>query len=122
MFDAQIVRPKFRQQWATNLKAAANFFKHGRYDDEKTLEFNPDINRYILMASCSGLSRMGETPGMEELAIAYWAFFTTPQYFNDGETLFANPKIKALQNFVPQGPQNFLRAFEDAWNAGYIRR
>jgi hypothetical protein len=122
MFDLPAVRPEFRQQWASSFKTAANFFKHGRHDDEKILEFDASINEFMLMASAHGLSRMGEEPGMEELAIAYWTFFSHPNYFDNREALHANPKVKALKNLVPHGPKVFLKGFERAWNAGYIRR
>jgi len=122
MFDTAMIRPEYRQKWASSLKDAANFFKHGRHDADKILEFDPTMNEYVLMASGHGLSRMGEEPGMEELAFGYWIFFTRPDLFNDREVLLANPKVKALQDIVPNGSQIFLREFEKAWNAGTIRR
>lgn len=123
MFDAEMIRPEYRQQWATSLKAAANFFKHGRHDENKTLEFDPLINEYVLMASASGLSRMGEEPSMEQLALGYWTLYSRPYLFEhaDREAWLNNPKIKALQDFAANGPKLFLEGFERAWAAGHIR-
>jgi hypothetical protein len=124
MFDTHIVRPEYRQLWASSLKAAANFFKHARHDEDKTLEFDPIINEYVLMASCHGLSRMDETPSMEQLAFGYWTLYSRPHLFEDADrqAWLNNPKIKALQDLATHGPQLFLRGFKEAWDAGYIRR
>jgi hypothetical protein len=122
MFDTPMVRPEYRKKWASGLKAAANFFKHGRHDEDKILEFDTAINEIVLIASCHGLSRIGEKPSMEQLAFAYWVLFTQPGLFadHDREKWLISPKIKAHQDLATHGPQFFLRNFEAAWNAGYI--
>lgn len=67
---------------------------------------------------------MGEQPTMEQLALGYWTLYSRPYLFEgtDRQTWLENPKIKALQNLAAQSPQFFLRGFEEAWDAGYIRR
>ena len=121
MFDTPRVRPEYRQQWASRLKVAANFFKHARHDEGATLKFDPALNEYVLMASCKGLSRMGIAPAMEELlAFTYWMLFTMPERFDDGQALLADPKVQMIQKLASHGPDFFLRNFEEAWKGAGI--
>src|SRR5208282_6771970 len=62
--DTERIRPEYRKKWAARMKVAANFFKHGRYADDRDLEFDPEINMYVLLASCHGLNRIGEAAAM----------------------------------------------------------
>lgn len=102
------------------MKSAANFFKHGRHDEATALEFDPGINRYILLASCTGVRRMREQLDMEMVALSYWVLFESPNLFDDRETLLNHPKVQVIQMLVPHGPKVFLRYFEEAWRRGLI--
>jgi hypothetical protein len=84
------------------------------------LDFDPKINEYVLLASCKGLSRMGEDPAMEELAFIHWLLFSSPDIFDDREALLAHPRIHAVQQFAPYGKKVFLQWFELAWQRGLV--
>lgn len=120
MFDSTAIKPEFRQRWASRMKEAANFFKHGRHDEQKSLQFDPGINEYVLLASCTGLRRMRERLDMEQVALGYWVLFEKPHLFEDRETLLAHPKVQVIKQLFPHGRQLFLRYFEEAWQRGLV--
>lgn len=72
------------------------------------------------MACCKGLSNMGLVVAPEELALAYWQYFSLPHLFGAHEGLMESPKVQLIQQLAAKGRDVYFREFMDAANAGVI--
>jgi hypothetical protein len=66
------VRKEYRRMWATRLKEAFNFFKHGRHDLGASLSFSPSLNETIFLFSTQALQEVGEKLTDIEQAFTHW--------------------------------------------------
>lgn len=83
LFDSPVVKPEFQGEIAKRLKAAATFFKHAQKDPDATLNFNPDINRLLIITVAIGLSRMGENLDDIHWAFSAWVSIHHPNLVTD---------------------------------------
>jgi hypothetical protein len=120
LFDQIGLAPADRQKWASQLKAAANFFKHGRYDPKGSIEFDPILNELLMLASCTGLLRIGETLEGTEVAFIFWTFLRYPEGFDSwfGGKLRDLPELEALKKVAGDDRQMFFLTFTKAWESG----
>jgi hypothetical protein len=121
IFDSPIVRPEKRQLVSSKIKQPANFFKHARPGEAPSLEFDPELSFVLMVISCKGLRDMGEEPTVEEAALTFWALFSDPELFLAGKALLQNANVQAIKQLTADGPQVFLRDFEWAWSAGFVK-
>ena len=84
IFDSDIVKDEYRGEWAKSVKKHANFFKHAREDPYGTVEFNANINDYIILFSIKGLRRMEGAVGKEESLFIYWTLVKHPDLLKEG--------------------------------------
>ena len=122
MFDTPWIRPDQRQKWSNLFKKPANFFKHGRYDEQDaTFEFDPLLSEVLLMACCKGLSNMGLLIAPEELALAYWQYFSLPEAFRTTKKIVVeSPMVQFIQQLTTKSRDVYFREFMAAADAGLI--
>lgn len=124
MFDTPWIKPDQRQNWSGLFKNPANFFKHGRYDEQDaTYEFDPLLSELLLMACVKGITAMGLVTAPEELALAYWQYFSLPADLRprSKKVLMESPKVKFIHDLTTKGRDIYFREFMVASSAGLIR-
>jgi hypothetical protein len=84
LFDADIVVPEYRREWSEAITKHYNFFKHGRKDADKTIEFRPGVNEFLLLFQIRALRQMGETLTFFEQAFMQWYFINRPEFLIEG--------------------------------------
>jgi hypothetical protein len=110
-----------RQAWTNLFKGPANFFKHGRYDEDGArYEFDPHLSEVLLMACVKGLSQMGLVIAPPELALTYWQYFTLPAKLRTSKMLMESPKVEFIQELARKGREVYFREFMAAADGGLI--
>lgn len=82
MPDSDLINPQMRDKWRRALKAWPNFLKHADKDPNKTIQFNPDINLFILfdaVMSYNAITKKILPPILHSLFI--WVFVHHPLCF-----------------------------------------
>jgi hypothetical protein len=88
-----------------------NFFKHGRFDPDKVLLFNPNANLILFSACIAGLSALGE--GDDELIRALTVYFLIhhPEMFERAVWDEHHERALAIVDFEVVPKSDFLRKF-----------
>jgi hypothetical protein len=116
LFDSTLIKDEYRSEFGHLVRANAAFFKHGRKDPDGVIEFKPETNEFILMASILGLYRMNEPLGRAENAILQWWRIHRPNWFNlDGKDALDLLPVGALQELRSIEKPLFFEAYCGVW-------
>jgi hypothetical protein len=115
LFDMPLPKEEFRAEVAKALKAAANFFKHAQKDLDASIEFNPGMNRVLIITVASGLRRMGEQLDDIQDAFLAWTAIHHPELIGDSlaQDLGTIENLHVLRE-IDKG--QFLQHFRDFRN------
>jgi hypothetical protein len=89
-----------------------NFFKHGRFDTDKVLHFNPGSNLVLFSACIAGLTELGE--GDDDLlkALTLYCLIHHPEMFTK-EVWEENRRVGlAILDFEVVSKKDFLKKFQ----------
>jgi hypothetical protein len=114
LLDSKRIKPEFRQQWSVEIKKAANFFKHARYDIASTFDFVPFINDLYIMYSVVALKKMGFRLILEEEAFVQWVWINRPDLVN--EDAYNGVPMDAIENLRGIPKAAFLLSFFQAFH------
>jgi hypothetical protein len=112
-FDSPVIRDERRRDFAKLIKQYATFFKHAQRDPDSQIDFNPELNDWLLVATANGLWRMGEAQGTTELILNAWLRLHDPSLFP--KDVFAESiPIETLIEFRNLGKKEFFETFKIA--------
>jgi hypothetical protein len=113
IFDSPIVRPERRAKWAEGATRHFNFFKHGRKDIDKTIDFQPEVNDFLILFLIIGLDRMEEELSFLEQAFRNWQFINRPEFLI--ENAYKNVGLNDVEILRCLHKHEFLHEFRKAW-------
>lgn len=115
LFDAPIVKDEHRSKWAYHLTKHYTFFKHARADADRSIEFQPEVNEFLIYFSIHGLTEMKEPLTTLQEAFKNWHFINRPEFLIEGA--YERLKVDTLDEMRALNKQQFLHQFLMAWDA-----
>jgi hypothetical protein len=119
IFDAPLIEPEHRKQWSLLITECYNFFKHGRQDTEKTINFSPRVNEFLIAFQVLALKKMGETLFFFEEVFMNWHFINSPKSIKEAYEKVGVPDAPILRSLTKQ---EFLHEFRRAWNSNISKQ
>jgi hypothetical protein len=114
IFDADMIKDEYRQDWNDKIKKGANFFKHAKNDAGDSLEFMPSLTMLFIMGAMFGLRLMKEAPSTEEQTMFYWLCFHHPDWIKPDmrQTLKDRVSTEDIDHLRTVKKSDFLEAFD----------
>jgi hypothetical protein len=116
LFDPPTIAKEHRNKWATQVRRHYNFFKHARHDDDKTIDFKPAANEFIIFFSVRGLHDMKFRLSFFQDSFRQWHFINRPEMLMPG----AYDRLRVigvLDEMRSLSKQEFLHQMYTAWNS-----
>lgn len=83
LFDSDVIREEYRNDWSKWLKGNANFFKHANRDPSGEMDFNPVVSEMLIIFTIRGLFESGVKLNDCEVAFNHWQCFQNPNLIAD---------------------------------------
>jgi hypothetical protein len=103
IFDSDMIKDEYRNDWAKIVKREANFFKHGDRDSDATISFGPVLSELYILICLAGLGTMGTKWGDIESAFFWWTVINKPRFLTDEGRKLLEDRIEIEQFALPHG-------------------
>jgi hypothetical protein len=89
------VKPNFQKEVRAKLFDARNFFKHAERDPERELEFNPDVNDFVLVGACDGYRVLTDERPPKMVLFQSWFLFRHRRF------MLPDPQMEKILEQLP---------------------
>lgn len=110
LFDSQIIKDEYRQQFINHLKKEINFFKHADKDPEGVIDFAPKMSEVFILVTLLGLESLKIDKNPTEKAFLVWFNLQHPDLLTEkGRQQFTN--TDDFKYIKSMNPKEFFELF-----------
>ncbi|WP_157798860.1 hypothetical protein [Serratia marcescens] len=116
--DKSMVKPEKYREWLRAMFETRNFFKHGKNDANKILDFQPSINDIVILDAVSMYLKHTEKWTVETLLYQVWNQLNYPNFWRDDLPLYKGLDNKYFTDAYKE--KSFMKKMIDAIDKGEL--
>jgi hypothetical protein len=121
IFDSDWIKDEFRRNWLKHVKREANFFKHGDFDPEATLDFNPELTEFFILYASYARRLCGSPQSDEETLFGWWIQINRPDILTEEGRKFIGDRIPV--DVLERMRSLDRRQFREVWQqSGMVKK
>jgi hypothetical protein len=116
LFDTDLIKDEYRSDFNKRIKRHAYFFKHADRDPDGVVEFNPEINQWLMLFAVLGRELCGLPVSQEESAFLWWSQIHDPKLLTEaGQKMIVNLlDVETISSIRSLPKVDFFHSFRDA--------
>jgi hypothetical protein len=116
LFDTDLIKDEYRSEFNNRIKRYAYFFKHADRNHDAVIDFNPEINHWLILFAVLGRELCGLPASQEESTFLWWSQIHYPELLTEaGHKMIASLlDVKTLNSIRSLSKADFFQALRDA--------